>query len=165
MFFSKIAMGKSSFPIFFYRMEVVIFTRVNPVFREIIGSKPITMEVMIMKKRFMLIPALVLVMVIAAGCRSKANNGNTPSTTTAPTTMPTTVTTEPTSAPTQAPSTQATVDNGNGPLESNGAAESTDSTGSTNGTAAGEETQGARNRSANPGTGGTGIGGTNGNAW
>ena len=39
----------------------------------------------------------------------------------------------------------------------------TDSTGSTSGTAAGEETQGARNRSANPGTGGTGIGGANGN--
>ena len=156
-------MGKSPFPIFFYRMQVVIFTRVKPVFREIIGSKPITMEVMTMKKRLMLIPALVLVMAIAAGCRSKANTGDTPSTTTAPTTMPTTAATQPTSAPTQAPSTQPTVDNGNGPLESSGATDSTDSTGSTSGAAAGEETQGARSRSANPGTGGTGIGGANGN--
>lgn len=113
-----------------------------------------------MKKRFLLIPALVLLMVIAAGCRSKANNGNTPSTTTAPTTMPTVATTQPSSAPTQAPSTQPTVDNGNGPLEPDGTTDTTDNTASTGG-ATGEETQGARSRGIQPGPGG--MVGPNGN--
>ena len=114
-----------------------------------------------MKKRLMLIPALVLVTVIATGCRSKANNGNTPSTTTAPTTMPTIATTEPSTAPTQAPSSQPTVDNGNGPLESSGAADNTESSDSTNSSANGDETQGARSRTVQPGPGG--MVGPNGN--
>lgn len=118
------------------------------------------MEVIKMKKRFLLILALVLLMVIAAGCRSKANNGNTPSTTTAPTTMPTVATTQPSSAPTQAPSTQPTVDNGNGPLDPGGTTDTTDNTAGTGG-AAGEETQGARSRGIQPGTGG--MVGPNGN--
>lgn len=109
------------------------------------------MEVMKMTKRFILIPALVLVMAITAGCRSKPNNGSTPSTTTAPTTIPTTAATQPTSAPTQAPSTDPTVGSGNGPLETDG---SNEGTGSTDSSVAGEETQGARSRSAMPGIGG-----------
>lgn len=112
-----------------------------------------------MKKRFLLIPALVLVMAIAAGCRGKTNNGNTPSTTTSPTSAPTAVTTQPSSAPTQESSTQSTVDNGNGPLETGGASEGTDNTDTTSGTS-GEETQGARSRRVDPG-----MGGTNGNGW
>ena len=89
-----------------------------------------------MKKMFVFLTVLVLTLSVLAGCGCRNSR---PAATTAPTTMPTTAptteaTTIPTTLPTQ-PSTDATIEDGNGPL-------STDSTTATDETVTGNARSG-----------------------
>lgn len=85
-----------------------------------------------MKKTFVFLTVLVLTLSMLAGCGCRNSK---PAATTAPTTMPTTAptteaTTMPTTMPTQ-PSTDATIEDGNGPLSTDSTA-ATDETGMDN---------------------------------
>lgn len=153
-------------------------TRVKPSSLGILTAQKEIMEVMIMKKLCLWIPALLLVAAVCGGCRGR---GNVPETTppssntgtSAPTSEPTRGTTPPSSLETE--NTTPTVDNGNGPLdgtgETGGNGEGSGENG-TNGGSTGESTDGnARGRSgigrtggAANGNGGNGIGSAGGNS-
>lgn len=62
-----------------------------------------------MKKHFSLLIAVMLILTLSTGCRSRGNDNKTPSTTTAPTTIPTT------QAATEA--ADPTIASGNGPID------------------------------------------------
>ena len=103
-----------------------------------------------MKKTITFLTVLVLTLSVLAGCGCRNSK---PAETIAPTTMPTTAptteaTTMPTTMPTQ-PSTEATIEDGNGPL-------STDSTTATDDTGTGNARSGGM-------TGGNGMMGGSGN--
>lgn len=104
-----------------------------------------------MKKRYLLAVLFLLVGLMAAGCRGRGNGYDTPSTTTTPT-AETTTPVMPSTAMTEAPSTQPTVDNGNGPLESGGETGESSGSESTPGT----QEPSSRSRIPQAGTNGTG---------
>lgn len=67
-----------------------------------------------MKRKIAVLTAALMIMVLAAGCRSKGNDNKTPSTTTVPTTMPTT---QSTTVPETETTTDSTIPSGNGPID------------------------------------------------
>lgn len=161
-------------------IPLVEITRVKPSSLGILTAQKEIMEVMIMKKLCLWIPALLLVAAVCGGCRGR---GNVPETTppssntgtSAPTSEPTRGTTPPSSLETE--NTTPTVDNGNGPLDGTGeTGGNSNGEGSgengTNGGSTGESTGGnARSRSgigrtggAANGNGGNGIGSAGGNS-
>lgn len=160
-------------------VPLVKITRVKPSGLGILTAQKEIMEVMIMKKLCLWIPALLLVAAVCGGCRGRGSVPETtpPSTntgTSAPTSEPTRGTTPPSSLETE--DTTPTVDNGNGPLDGTGETGGSNGEGSgnngTNGGSTGESTDGnARGRSGIGGTGGAangnggnGIGSAGGNS-
>lgn len=88
-----------------------------------------------MKRKIAVLTAALMIMVLAAGCRSKGNDNKTPSTTTVPTTMPTT---QSTTVP-ETETTDSTIPSGNGPIDETAAVQTdgTEPENTGNGTAEG----------------------------
>lgn len=134
----------------FFRADLFMgkFTSVKYGSAEILGLEQESNGGIKMKRFCLLVFALVMIAAVCAGCRSRNPMATTaPSVTTAPTSAPTTApTTAPTSAPTAESTTspthgtEATTENGNGPLD-----------GTTASTSGNETTEGASRSRARTG--------------
>ena len=137
-----------------------IFTRVIPVFREIIGVKSESFGGNLMKKYsiFILVLVLTAALFTGCGCRNSKPMDTMPQTpsTTPVTTAPTRATTEATSAPTTG--TDATIEDGNGPLPTNATAGPDGDTSATEGTGGASRSGGSKGGSGAGGAMGSGSG-------